>query len=150
MKNKTSHIFTWILALLITLPFSASAEQMKEYGKYIVHYNALQTNFLDAKVARNYNIKRSKNRIMLNIAIKEKVEGKQPKSVIATVNASAVNLTGQLKKIDMRPIHDGTVIYYIGETSVENKETLDFIVNVTPENSQKVKSLRFRQQFFTD
>lgn len=149
MEKVYMKIFAIILSLGLWLPFYSYAEQAKDFGKYHVHYNALETTFLSPKVANEYRIKRSRNRIMLNISVQEKKDKGIQKPVAASVWATATNLTGQLKQISIRPIHEGEVIYYIGELSVANKETLDFTVNVQPVNTKETYTLKFRQQFFT-
>lgn len=133
----------------VLLPALASGEQSEDFGEYVVHYNALQTDALAAKVAREYKIKRSRNRVMLNIVVQHKQPDQSRKAVVATVTSSATNLTGQVKTIEMRQIQEGDAIYYIGVTNVADKETLNFTVKVAPENSSLSKTVRFRKQFFT-
>ena len=138
-----------LCSITLLMPLAANAEQAMDFGRYKVHYSALQTSFLSPKVSRDYGIGRSRNRIMVNIAVQEKVGPNKTKPIIATVKVTATNLTGQLKNIKMRPIHDRDVIYYIGELNVAHGETLNFHVEVTPENSKQTLTFNFRQQFFT-
>ena len=52
----------WLtLALLGGLLFSgmALAQQSQDFGNYVVHYNALNTNLIPPQVAQGYAIKRS-------------------------------------------------------------------------------------------
>lgn len=144
MKTKA---LVWCSILLLPLGWTgtASAEQFRKFDDYIVHYSTLSTTFLSPKVAADYNIKRSRNRAMINIAIKN-----GNKSVVAAVSATAVNLHKQLKTIYMRPVHDGDVVYYIGEFPVSNEETLDFSVKITPANTDKDYELTFREKFYTE
>jgi hypothetical protein len=148
MHYKFSTLPAVVVALLSMLPFTSQAEQAQKFGSYVVHYNTLQTTFLAPKVAREYQITRSQNRAMLNISVQEMLDQK-PKSVPATIKASATNLTGQLKTINMRPVRDGDVIYYIGEFGVEDQEVLDFTVDVQPEGDNSTHTVQFREQFFT-
>jgi len=149
MKNTVLNWVTVVLALAFLVPFSAQAEQAKDFGKYRIHYSAIQTSFLSPKITRSYGISRSRNRLMLNIAVQEKsAEGKMT-PIIASVNVTATNLTGQLKSLSMRPIHDGKVIYYIGELGVANGETLNFKIDVQPENTNENLVFSFRQKFYT-
>ncbi len=149
MKNTALNWFSIMLILAMLLPFSARAEQAKDFGKFRVHYSAIQTNFLSPKVSHDYGIGRSRNRIMLNIAVQEKTGPDQTTPVIASVNVTATNLTGQLKTISMRPIHDRDVVYYIGELGIAHGETLNFKVKITPANSREQIAFSFRQKFFT-
>ncbi len=139
------------LLLLFTLFASshAQAENSQDFGEYVVHFNALNTNQIPPSVTKQYGIKRSKNRGMINIAILTKLLGTTGKPVAAKVTASAKNLTGQHRNIKLREVREGTAIYYIGEFPVTNEETLRFTVDVKPEGSSDSYSVDFKQQFYT-
>lgn len=123
---------------------------MKDFGDYVVHFNAISTDQLQPEVARAYNITRSKNRAMLNVSIIRKVEGTTGQSVSGSVSATANNLTGQLKNLTLRQVQEGEAIYYIGDVAVANGETLVFNIDVTPINETSRFSVRFSRQFFAD
>ena len=127
-----------------------SNETSKDFGDYVVHVNALSTDQLTVDVAKSYGIVRSPNRAMLNISIIKKEPGTTGSSVAGTVTASATNLTGQLKQIDVREIREGDAIYYIGEVTVANEETLTFAAEVAPAEGSESFPVEFRKQFFTD
>jgi len=123
---------------------------MKDFGDYVVHFNAITTDTLQPEVARAYNITRSKNRAMVNVSIIKKVEGTIGESVAGSVTATANNLTGQLKNLTLRQIQEGDAIYYIGDISVANRETLVFNIDATPINETSRFSVRFSRQFYAD
>ena len=125
-------------------------ENFIDAGDYVVHFNALATEMLPAEVARAYGIVRSDSRAMLNVSIVRKQADTIGKPVGAAVTVNASNLTGQLKSVTVRRIEEGNAIYYIGEISVANQETLIFDIEVTPEGETKPISVKFRQQFYTD
>jgi hypothetical protein len=83
---------------------------MKDFGDYVLHFNAISTDKLTPEVARAYDITRSKNRAMLNVSIIRKVEGTMGEAVGGSVSASANNLTGQTKNLVLRQIQDGDAI----------------------------------------
>jgi len=121
-----------------------------EIGEYVVHFSAQTTDQLPPDVARAYNIVRSKNRAMLNVSVIRKAD---KQSVPATVQVKTSNLTGQLKNVTMRKIEepgDTVAIYYIGETSVANRETLLFDITVRPEGQTVASEVRFKREFYTD
>jgi len=149
MKTTYMKILPLLISLGLWLPFSSSAEQAVGFGKYTVHYSAIETTFLSPKIANDYGIKRSRNSIMLNISVLEKMGKGVQKPIRADVWVTATNLTGQLKQISIRPISEGEAIYYIGELFVTDKETLDFTAKVQPNGEQETFTLQFRQQFFT-
>ncbi len=125
-------------------------ESAKDFGAYVVHFNALKTDELTPDIASQYGIVRSQNRAMLNVSIlhKDKPGDGMGSAVTGTVTASATNLTGQLKALNMREIKEGTAVYYIGETPVTDGETLVFKVDVKPADDTGPFTLRFRKQFF--
>jgi len=142
MKRLLSYCL--VSALMFSTP--AIAQQAQVFGEYTVHYNALNTSQLTPQVAQTYGIQRSSSRAMLNITV---LHNDQP--VNAAVTAGGKNLTGQLREIDMRRVEEGgDAIYYIGEFRVNNLETFDFTVNVSPEGSGENFEVRFRQQFYTE
>jgi len=122
----------------------------KDFGDYVVHFNAISTDHLRPEVARTYNIARSKNRAMLNVSIIKKVAGTTGQSVSADVAVTANNLTGQVKNLKVRKIQEGDAVYYIGDVPIANAETLIFGVNVQPEGGTDNYAVRFSRQFFSD
>src|SRR5690606_34919707 len=125
-------------------------ESRKDFGEYVLHFNAVGTDQLTADVARQYGIVRSRNRAMLNVSILRKSDGTMGTPVTGSVSASAINLTGQLKNITLREIKEGTAVYYIGETSITDGETLIFTVDATPINEASRFTVRFKKQFFVN
>ncbi len=124
-------------------------EHAKAFGDYTVHVNALTTDQLPADVARSYRISRSKSRIMLNVVITQKQNGTD-EPITGTVTSVTRNLASQLKNIKMREIVEDAAIYYIGELSVTNAETLIFDIDVTPKGLSSPYLLSYTQQFFTE
>ncbi len=140
-------VTVWLLGLL---SFGAAAEQSVEFGDYTIHYNAFPTTLLPADVARSYGITRSRSRALLNVTVLKEVLGTSSKPVEATVQTTAVNLSGQVKEIPMRKVEEENAIYYLGEFVVRNEETLRFTIEVTPEHAGPSRRIEFSQQFFTD
>jgi hypothetical protein len=131
-----------------TVPRAEPAEATSiDIGDHQVHFNAQLTGQLPPEIARTYNIVRSNNRAMLNVSV---VDEETRSSVPANVTVKTVNLTGQLKTVNMRRIDEQEAIYYIGETPVANRETLIFDISVTPEDAASPSEVRFKRQFFTD
>lgn len=124
-------------------------DRWRDFGDYVLHYNALTTDLLPAEVASTFNIARSKSRAMLNIVMMHKVEGTLGRAVEGQVTARTTNLTGQLKNLPLRPVVDGDAIYYIGEINVADGEVLIFDIEALPEGSDAPMKVKFQQQFFT-
>lgn len=139
-----------LLSMMVLITTPAKAEQSQTFGDYTVHYNAINTDILDANVAKAYDITRSKNRALLNISVLKNVMGTSVQPVKASVEVTATNLSAQLRTIKIRELEDAGAIYYIGEIPIRNEETLEFDVQVQPEGSEETHNLKFQQQFFTD
>jgi hypothetical protein len=131
------------------LACKAQAEQSVEVDGYVIHYNALSTDFLSPQVAKLYGITRSSNRGMLNVTVLKKHMGLESLPVKAKVSASAVNLSSQTKTLAPREVMDAGAIYYIAEFPVADKETLEFKLQVTPEDGAS-HNVEFTQQFHTN
>lgn len=130
----------------------AQAQQSQEFGPYEVHYNALNASLLPPQVAQAYDIQRSNNRAVLNISVLRKQSESENDAVPvhARIQASAINLTGQRRNIELREVGESDAIYYLGEFRVHNLETYNFTLLVTPDGNSEPYEVKFRQQFYTE
>lgn len=148
MLKKT--LLPFLFTVLATLSGASSAENSQDFGDYVVHFNALNTNYLPPAVTREYGLKRSKNRGMINVAVLRKVMGTAGKPVEAKISASATNLTGQKRDISLREVREGNAIYYIGDFPISHEETLRFTLHVKPADNVEAHEVKFSHQFFTE
>jgi hypothetical protein len=121
-----------------------------EMGDYVVLANAMTTAELAPEIAQIYGITRSENSGLINIVVLRKSGGvglDQPTR--ADIDITAANLTGQLKSITLREIEDDSSIYYIGEVSIDDQETINFDFDVLPEGEDRPYLVRFSHQFYT-
>lgn len=140
----------WLATLTLSLGAPlAHADNSKDFGDYVVHYNSLATDLLTPEVAREYHITRSQNNGMVNITVLKKVLGSPGQPVHARVEVTATNLNGQMKRIHMREAREGNAIYYLGEFGVANEETIKFDVRVQPQGSMNSFKVEFSQDFYT-
>lgn len=142
-----------ILTLFGMLIYSVSsfAQQSQDFGDYVVHYNALNTNLIPPQVAQGYGIKRSSSRALLNVTVLRKVMNTPGTPVKAQVTAAGTNLTGQRRDIEIREINDqDEAVYYIGELPIHNMETYQFTIEVTVDGESDPLMVKFRQQFYTE
>ena len=139
-----------LLFLLTALPLSTFADNSKNFGDYVVHFNAFRSDTLTPEIAKAYSLTRRNNRMVVNITVQKRGESGKNTPVKAKVTGFASNLTGQVKNLEFREIHDGDAIYYLAQSQVSNRETLKFDIKATPEGETIVASVNFKQQFFTD
>jgi hypothetical protein len=127
------------------------AEQNSQsFGNLEVHYNALRTDELTPDVARAYGIERSGNRVLLNVSLLEKAADGRTAPIDGTVTATARNLNGQLKDLEMRRVQEGPSIYFIGEVGISGNEIVVFDIDVTPADGSGRHSVQFKREFFGD
>lgn len=149
MKLTRPFVSILLGGLLGMIALGSHAENSKDFGQYVVHFNALATDQLPARVAREYRITRSKNRGMINITVLRKVLGSPGQPVHAFTDVSATNLAGQYRRIPVREVREGNAIYYIGEFGITHEETVRFDVRVRPQGTPDTLQVKFSQDFYT-
>ena len=127
----------------------ADAEHSKEFGDYIIHYNAFRSDVLSPDIAKKYNLTRRNNRVIVNIAVIKKVANTTGTATPATVTGHLKNLTGQMKTIEFNEIKEETAIYYLAESKFTDGEFLKFDIKVMPEGGTKTASIKFDKRFST-
>ena len=115
-----------------------------------MHYNAVRTDLLTPEVARVYAIERSSNRVLLNVSLLSKSEDGRTTPVDGKVSATAHNLNGQMKDLDLRRITEGDSVYFIGDVGITGNEILVFNITATPAGASDVLTVQFKREFFAD
>lgn len=121
-----------------------------ELGDFQLHYNAVRTDMLTPEVARAYGIERSANRVMLNVSLLRKNADGTTSPADGKVAATAYNLTGQTKDLEMRRITEGSSVYYIGEVGISGNEILVFNIDVVPPGQNTKHTVQFKREFYAD
>jgi hypothetical protein len=127
-----------------------ATESSKDFGEYVLYFNAVLTDQLTQDIAGEYGIVRSKSRALLNVSIHRKRDNGQTEAVTGAVSASAINLNGQLKTMTLREIREESAIYYIGELAITDGEILIYTIDATPSNEPSRFTVRFKKQFFVE
>ena len=146
VNNPIKALFILTIALF---SLNTYAENSKEFGDYVIHYNAFRSDTISPEVAKQHNLPRASNRVLINIAVLKKDMGTTGKPSNATITGHASNLTGQLKRLAFKKITEGNAIYYLAETKISDGEFLKFDVKVMPEGENRASRLRFNKRFFT-
>jgi hypothetical protein len=140
---------SFIFLALLGFGTVAAAENAQQFGDYVIHYNAFRSDTLSPEIAKQYNLTRRNNRVIVNIAVLKKVLNTTGKPVAATITGHASNLTGQLKELNFREIKEDTAIYYLADTQISDGEYLKFELKITPEGEAGPARLQFQKRFFT-
>jgi len=145
---RIQHLLTGLLMLAI--PLIVTAENSTHAPGYTIHHNAFPSAILAPDIASNYKIIRSKYRGLLNISVIKEIPGTTGEAVTANIKAQARDLIGRVQTIDLREIREEKAIYYIGEFTIVDGETLDFTLEVTPAGMERPVKAQLKQQFFID
>lgn len=125
------------------------AENSKEFGDYVVHYNAFRSDTISPEIAKQYGLARANNKVLINIAVLKKVMNTTGKPTSSKITGHASNLTGQLKQLEFKEINEGNAIYYLAETKISDGEFLKFDVKIIPEGETRAARITFSKRFFT-
>jgi hypothetical protein len=150
MHNPINKLFkTLFIFAFALISLNSYADNSKEFGDYVIHYNAFRSDTISPEVAKQYDLARANNRVLINIAVLKKVLNTTGTPTPSKVTGHASNLTGQLKQLEFKTIKEGTAIYYIAETKISDGEFLKFDIKVIPEGETRPARLRFDKRFFT-
>jgi hypothetical protein len=150
MHHLTHNFFKVLFVFAVALgSVNSYAENSKEFGDYVVHYNAFRSDTISPEIAIQYGLSRANNRVIINIAVLKKVLNTTGKPTKSKVTGHASNLTGQLKQLEFKEIAEDNAIYYLAETKVSDGEFLKFDIKIAPDGEDKAVRLYFDKRFFT-
>lgn len=148
MKKSLSLLLS--LFLLVLLSVSVRAEKFVEDDQYVVHYNAFNSTILKPEVAKAYDLMRSRQRAIMNIAVQRKMPDGSRKAVMAQLQGYTGALGGSERPLDFKVVTEGDAIYYLAEFLIGNGEKLNFDIKVTPTPGSAPIRIAFSQEFFQD
>ncbi|NMP31082.1 DUF4426 domain-containing protein [Thalassotalea sp. M1531] len=149
MKATKVWISAAILLLLLAIVSAplASAQNMKTLGNMDVHYMAIGATFLTPQVAKAYGIERSKYNALINISVLDNTQQGKPAKAVS-ISGTALNLTGQYKRLDFEEVREGQAIYYLAQLNYRDKEKVKFELTIT--DGSETHELVFDQTFYVD
>jgi len=124
---------------------SAQAEQKAVFSDYEVHYILLPTTFLKADIADRYNLRRSKDRALVNVSVLDR----QGTPVQADVRGSSENLLGQRQNLTFDEVIEGEAIYYLALLRYADEEFQRVALNVVLPNGE-LAEIKFQQKMYWD
>lgn len=136
-------------ALLLGLCLSAYAES-QTFDDYTVYYQAVNSTFINADIAKQYGIVRGDRRAFLNISISKRDADGRMQAVTAGVTGGKRNLLGQVGDIAFREVREENAIYYIGEFDFSNAEIVRFAINVQPEGGSMTREIRWETRLYSN
>src|SRR5262245_9269943 len=136
MKNAFSLMLS--LLMLVLLSVSARAEQFVEDEQYVVHYSAFNSSMLTPEIAKAYDLMRSRQRAVMNVAVQKKMPDGSRKPVLAKLEGYTGALGGSERQLDFKVVTEGEAIYYLAEFLIGNGERLNFDIKVEPPGSAPI------------
>jgi len=124
-----------------------SAQNMKKLNDWNVHYIALDSTFITPKIAKAYQITRSRYNALVNISVLDNTKSGNPAKNVS-ITGTAKNNLGQFKTIEFTEVTEGDAIYYLAQISVNHEETVHFDLAIT--DGKKSQNLKFYQKFYID
>lgn len=137
---------TLLILSLLSPARMAQAQQSEQFGPFELHYSVVNTTFLEPGVASAYGITRGKQRAILNLAVRERIDG--------ATEARTMRLKGrtwdlmQNQDLSFQEIREGPAIYYIAEFDFINEEWRFFEVHFRPEGAEETYTFKFRHQLY--
>ena len=141
-------LVTLTVALLLQPVRAADDDQTWSLGDYVVHANAMRTDFLAPEVARKLGIERRDDHGMLTVSVQAKGDDPRPENVEAEVRTTATT-EDQRQTINMVAHRADGVTYYIGTFPIRHRQQVTFDVQVEPITAEQTYSLTFDRVFFT-
>lgn len=126
--------------VLIIVSFPTYGEQSVSWRNYVIHYTAFESTLIPEEVAAANGIVRSDNRIVTNIAIREKGSNE---AVPGEVEGTVTNLLNQMSELAFRQVSEQDAVYYLASHMVDHKDTLRFNLDIRPTGEDEFYSLEF-------
>ena len=133
----------------LTLAADYSDRNEIQFNDYVIYYNTFPSVVLEPRIASVVGIKRSNSRSVLTIAVKKKRLGASEQSIKANISGKVYTLMGHIREIILQEVNDGDAIYYIGDFTALDRETLTFKLSVRPEGAIYSKDFEFKRGMYS-
>ena len=141
--------FLLSLLALISLATTAQAQQSEMFGPYELHYSVVNTTVRAPEVAANYGIVRSKQRAILNLAVREHLPDGSTEGRTMQLQGRTWDLI-QGQPLEFMEVREGQAIYYLAEFKFINEEWRFFETVFRPAGAQQSYTFTFKHQLYVD
>ncbi|MFA7554568.1 MAG: DUF4426 domain-containing protein [Spongiibacteraceae bacterium] len=139
-----------LLIISFTLfAINSNADNEKAFGDYDVHYTVLNSSFISPETAKAYGIVRGKDRALINIVVRQRLDKGESKPKKAIVTGSSSDLIHSAK-LDFQEIIEQQAVYYIAELKFNHKELRTFTIKVQPDPNIAPYTLKFSKTLYVD
>jgi hypothetical protein len=144
MKKATLSIPT--LLLLLFFCRATAAQQSETFGPFELHYSVVNTTFLEPGIAATYNITRGEKRAIINLAVREQLDGGSAARAML-IKGRTWDLI-QNQDLEFKEIREGDAIYYIAEFKFINEEWRFFEMDFRPTGAEQTYTFKFKHQLY--
>ena len=125
-------------------------EIIRENG-FEIQVQPFPSTFLTHNIASIYGFERSRRQVLLNVVVlKIQNDGEARGAVPASVTGFSSNLIGQTQDLIFREINETAgAIYYLAPVRVSNEESVQFKLEIIPENERMI-DINFRHTVYVD
>lgn len=127
-------------------PVTAPQEAILQAGDTTIRASVVQTAALNQQVAERYGLQRDDEIVMLLVGLRRGADAEEV-SVPAMVTATVTDLRGQKQVIEMRELHSGDLVDYVGTAPVSLPDTLAFELAIEREG-EPTAAMQFSREFF--
>ncbi|KAA8981220.1 DUF4426 domain-containing protein [Halospina sp. K52047b] len=142
------------LALLLASPLANALpdenQGITEFDNYRVHYSVIPSTFLEKKVAREYDLTRSRSVGLLNVAVHKTSGDDAPKPITAQIKGTFTNEARQTKELSFRRVQEGDAVYYLAQFQYRQGELLIFELEPAPYGDSTTLPVRFSRELYDD
>ena len=134
----------WAPLCLLIASFSCAVEVPLGDGYRIV-YSAFNSTFLQPEVADSYQLRRSRDAGLVNIAVVDSDNRTHP----AGLSGRASNIFQQQQTLEFLTIDEGDAIYYLAPFKIDGESFLSFDITVTAAQLAP-RTFNFKKRFYEE
>lgn len=125
---------------------AARSDAVTRIGDVSIRASVIQTSMLNDAVARQYDIARDPNTVLLLVAVRQGPDA-SASALPATITATATDLRGGRQDIAMHELKSGDLIDYVGTVPTTLPDTLRFDLTVVRAGGA-VSTMQFQREFY--
>ncbi len=109
----------------------AEPKLFTEFGDLKIYHSVFNSSFLTPEVAKQYDLTRSGNEALLNVAVVREGDQSDIYGQKATVTGFVKNLMQQKRTLEFQEVQEQKAVYYLASLSLETgDEPIHFTLNV--------------------
>jgi len=134
-----------LAALCLLATGVASAEPVRRFDGFEVHYNAFRADFLPETMSAKHGLTRAADRGLLNVTVLRARSDATFEAIEADVTATVSREGEPASEVRLRPVREPGSVSYMGSFRLEGERPYRFDLSVKPFGAEKAETIRFRQ-----